>query len=101
MTNAPSKTAAAIIGQGGRSSSHTARGSTALPTIDASEMWRVEMATPRKITATAVSAAELARKVELPVAEVLGRLTSLELEGAVRRQAGGYVRALRRGGGRA
>jgi len=51
--------------------------------------------------ATALSAAELARKVELPVAEVLGRLTSLELDGAVRRQAGGYVRALRRGGGRA
>jgi len=51
--------------------------------------------------ATALSAAELARKVELPVAEVLGRLTSLELEGAVRRHAGGYVRALRRGGGRA
>ena len=51
--------------------------------------------------AMAVSAAELARKVRLPVAEVLGRLTSLELEGAVRRHAGGYLRALRRGGGRA
>jgi len=51
--------------------------------------------------AMAVSAAELGRKVGLPVAEVLGRLTSLELEGAVRRHAGGYVRALRRGGGRA
>ncbi|HET7466055.1 MAG TPA: DNA-processing protein DprA [Candidatus Dormibacteraeota bacterium] len=49
----------------------------------------------------AVNAAELARKVELPVAEVVGRLTSLELEGAVRRHAGGYVKALRRGGGRA
>ena len=51
--------------------------------------------------AMAVSAAELARKVGLPVAEVLGRLTSLELEGAVRRHAGGYVRALRPRGGRA
>ena len=51
--------------------------------------------------AMAVSAAELARKVGLPVAEVLGRMTSLELEGAVRRHAGGYVRALRPGGGRA
>jgi len=51
--------------------------------------------------AMAVSVAELARKVRLPVAEVLGRLTSLELEGAVRRHAGGYVKALRRGGGRA
>lgn len=51
--------------------------------------------------AVTVSAAELARKVQLPVAEVLGRLTSLELEGAVQRRAGGYVRALRRSGGRA
>jgi len=51
--------------------------------------------------AMAVSAAELARKVGLPVAEVLGRMTSLELEGAVRRHAGGYVRALRPRGGRA
>ena len=51
--------------------------------------------------AMAVSAAELARKVRLPVAEVLGRLTSLELQGAVRRHAGGYVRALRPRGGRA
>jgi len=49
----------------------------------------------------AVNAAELARKVQLPVAEVVGRLTSLELEGAVRRHAGGYVRALRRSAGRA
>jgi DNA processing protein len=49
----------------------------------------------------AVDVAELARKVQLPVAEVVGRLTSLELEGAVRRHAGGYVRALRRGEGRA
>jgi DNA processing protein len=44
----------------------------------------------------AVSAAELARKLHLPVAEVLGRLTSLELDGAVRRHEAGYVRALRR-----
>jgi DNA processing protein len=51
--------------------------------------------------AMAVNAAELARKVQLPVAEVVGRLTSLELEGAVRRHAGGYVRALRRREGRA
>ncbi|HLQ23012.1 MAG TPA: DNA-processing protein DprA [Gemmatimonadales bacterium] len=43
-----------------------------------------------------VSAAELARKLHLPVAEVLGRLTSLELDGAVRRHGAGYVRALRR-----
>jgi DNA processing protein len=44
----------------------------------------------------AVSAAELARKLHLPVAEVIGRLTSLELDGAVRRHGAGYVRALRR-----
>jgi DNA processing protein len=44
----------------------------------------------------AVSAAELARKLHLPIAEVLGRLTSLELDGAVRRHEAGYVRALRR-----
>ncbi len=49
----------------------------------------------------AVSAADLARKLHLPVAEVLGRLTSLELDGAVRRQEAGYVRALRRGKERA
>jgi len=49
----------------------------------------------------AVSAAELARKLDLPVAEVLGRLTSLELDGAVRRHGTGYVRALRRGEERA
>ena len=45
----------------------------------------------------AVSALELARKVDLSVAEVVGRLTSLELEGAVRRHGSGYLRALRRG----
>jgi DNA processing protein len=44
----------------------------------------------------AVSAAELARKLQLPIAEVVGRLTSLELEGSVRRYDGGYVRSLRR-----
>lgn len=49
----------------------------------------------------AVSAAELARKLHLPVAEVLGRLSSLELDGAVRRHGPGYVRALRRGKERA
>ena len=48
-----------------------------------------------------MSAAELARKLQLPVAEVLGRLTSLELDGAVRRHGQGYVRALRRGEERA
>jgi DNA processing protein len=45
----------------------------------------------------AVSTAELARKLHLPVAEVLSRLTSLELDGAVRRHGAGYVRALRTG----
>ena len=49
----------------------------------------------------AVSASELARKLQLPIAEVLGRLTSLELDGAVRRHEAGYVRALRRGKERA
>jgi DNA processing protein len=49
----------------------------------------------------ALNAAELARKLQLPVAEVLGRLTALELDGAVRRQQDGYVRALRRGRDRA
>src|SRR5437899_12969485 len=49
----------------------------------------------------AVSAAELARKLDLPVAEVLGRLTSLELDGAVRRHGPGFLRALRTGKERA
>ena len=49
----------------------------------------------------AVSAAELARKLGLPVPEVLARLTALELDGAVRRQEGGYTRALHRGKQRA
>jgi DNA processing protein len=44
----------------------------------------------------ALNSAEIARKLQLPVAEVLGRLTALELDGAVRRHQGGYVRALRR-----
>jgi DNA processing protein len=49
----------------------------------------------------ALGAAEIARKLQLPVAEVLGRLTALELDGAVRRHQDGYVRALRRGKQRA
>ena len=49
----------------------------------------------------AVNSAELARKLHLPVAEVLGRLTALELDGAVRRHQDGDVRALRRGKERA
>jgi DNA processing protein len=49
----------------------------------------------------ALSADEVARKLQLPVAEVLGRLTALELDGAVERHQGGYVRALRRGKERA
>jgi DNA processing protein len=49
----------------------------------------------------ALNAAEVARKLQLPVAEVLGRLTALELDGAVKRHQGGYVRALRRGKERA
>jgi DNA processing protein len=49
----------------------------------------------------ALSAADIARKLQLPVPEVLGRLTALELDGAVRRQEAGYVRALRRGKERA
>jgi len=49
----------------------------------------------------ALSAAEIARKLQLPVADVLGRLTALELDGAVRRHHDGYVRALRGGKQRA
>jgi DNA processing protein len=48
-----------------------------------------------------LGAAEVARKLQLPIAEVLSRLTALELDGAVRRQEGGYLRALRRGKERA
>ena len=44
----------------------------------------------------AMSAAEIARKLQLPIAEVIGRLTALELDGAVRRHQDGYIRALRR-----
>ena len=49
----------------------------------------------------AVNPAELARRLQLPVAEVLGRLTALELDGVVKRHKDGYVRALRRGKERA
>jgi DNA processing protein len=49
----------------------------------------------------ALSAAEIARKLQLPVADVLVRLTALELDGAVRRHHDGYVRALRSGQKRA
>ena len=49
----------------------------------------------------ALNPAELARKLQLPIAEVLGRLTALELEGTVKRHQDGYVRALRRGRERA
>jgi DNA processing protein len=42
-----------------------------------------------------LSAAELARKLQLPIPEVVGRLTSLELEGTVKRHGAGYLRALR------
>jgi DNA processing protein len=48
-----------------------------------------------------LSAAEVARKLQLPVSEVLGRLTALELDGAVRRQEAGFIRALRNGKERA
>ena len=44
---------------------------------------------------------ELARRLQLPIAEVVGRLTALELDGVVKRHEGGYVRALRRGKERA
>src|SRR5438067_13323113 len=36
----------------------------------------------------ALNASEIARKLQLPIADVLGRLTSLELEGAVKRHQG-------------
>ena len=48
-----------------------------------------------------LSAAEIARKLHLPIAEVVGRLTAMELDGAVRRHHEGYVRALRPGKQRA
>src|SRR6476646_1898166 len=44
-----------------------------------------------------LTAADIARKLQLPVSEVLGRLTALELDGAVRRQDAGFIRALRNG----
>jgi DNA processing protein len=43
-----------------------------------------------------LGAAELARKLDLPFAEVLGRLTRLELDGLVNRYGPGYVRIRRR-----
>jgi len=43
-----------------------------------------------------VGTADLARKLDLPFAEVLGRLTRLELEGVVNRYGPGYVRIRRR-----
>lgn len=49
----------------------------------------------------AVNAAELARKLQLPISDVLGRLTALEMDGVVKRHQEGYVRALRRGKERA
>jgi DNA processing protein len=49
----------------------------------------------------ALSASEIARKLQLPIPEVIRRLTALELDGAVRRHGEGYVRALRRGKQRA
>ena len=55
----------------------------------------------RKAADLCEKAADIARKLQLPVAEVLGRLTALELDGAVRRHGAGYIRALRRGKERA
>ncbi|MFI5282233.1 MAG: hypothetical protein ACHQ0J_03795, partial [Candidatus Dormibacterales bacterium] len=49
----------------------------------------------------ALSAAEVARKLQLPVSDVIRRLTALELDGAVRRHHDGYIRALRPGKQRA
>lgn len=49
----------------------------------------------------ALSAADLARKLQLPISEVLGRLTALELDGSVQRRGDGYLRSLRRGKERA
>jgi len=49
----------------------------------------------------ALRAAEIARKLPLPVAEVLDRRTAPELDGATRRHQDGYVRALRKGQERA
>jgi DNA processing protein len=43
-----------------------------------------------------VTAADLARKLELGFAEALARLTALELEGSVTRRGEGYIRRLRR-----
>jgi DNA processing protein len=49
----------------------------------------------------AMSAAELARKLQLPISEVIRRLTALELDGAVRRHQAGYTKALHPGKQRA
>ena len=49
----------------------------------------------------ALNASEIARKLQLPISEVLGRLTALELDGSVKRHGDGYIRALRRGKERA
>ena len=49
----------------------------------------------------ALTAAEIARKLALPAAEVLDRRAALEVDGAVRRHHDGYVRALRKGQERA
>jgi DNA processing protein len=43
-----------------------------------------------------IGAAELSRKLQVPFAEVLGRLTKLELDGVVNRYGPGYVRIRRR-----
>jgi DNA processing protein len=43
-----------------------------------------------------MAASDLARKLQLPFAEVLGRLTALELDGSVARQGSGYVRLVGR-----
>lgn len=48
-----------------------------------------------------MSADDLARKLQLPAAERLGRLTDLEPDAAVRRQEAGDVRALHPGKERA
>jgi DNA processing protein len=45
----------------------------------------------------AVEAGLLARRLRLPFAEVVARLTRLELEGRVARRAGGYVKVHARG----
>ncbi|HUZ87035.1 MAG TPA: hypothetical protein VNF26_08785 [Candidatus Baltobacterales bacterium] len=46
-------------------------------------------------------AGEIARQLQVLVWAGVGRLTALELDGAVRRHRDGYIRALRRGKQRA